>query len=127
MDHSSESCEVCELILFISFENINNIIMAALQEEIEFTLDFQRRGHNGITLLVNGVVFDPNTRNSDFPCTSEMDAPRVTHTLKVQFHCTAVKPGSYRFNASVDYCGREYSTQTFTVVVEYGKYIQYFT
>ena len=127
MDRSSESCEACELIMSISLENVNNIIMAALQEESEFTLDFQRRGHNGITLLVNGVVFDPNTRNSDFPCTSEMDAPHVTQTLKVQFHCTAVKPGSYRFNTCVDYCGREYSTQTFTVVVENGKYIQCFT
>ena len=76
---------------------------------------------------IHGVVFNLNTRNSDFPCTSEMNATGVTQALKVQFHCTAVKPGSYRFNASVDYCGREYSTQTFTVVVENGKYIQCFT
>ena len=107
----------------ISLESVDNIIKAALQEDTEFTLRFQQRGHNGITFLINGGVFDPNTRNPDFPCTSEMDATSVTQTLTVQFHCTAVKPGSYRFNANVDYCGRKYSTQTFTVVVENGKYI----
>ena len=67
----------------ISLESVDNTIKAALQEDIEFTLRFQQRGHNGIMFLINGVVFHPNTRNPDFPCTSEMDAPRVTQTFSL--------------------------------------------
>ena len=106
----------------VNVESVNNVIMIIQQDEVTFTLNFQHQGHNGFTFVINNEVFNPNGRNPDFPCTSEADTPDVTQTLEVQYHCTAVNPGSYRIEAYV-YCGSdEYFAQTFTVIVENGKY-----
>ena len=105
-----------------SLESVDNVITIGQQDEVNFTLRFQHRGHNGFTFEVNGVVFNPNNRNSGFPCTSEADTPLITQTLVVQYYCTAVQPGSYRTEANV-YCGSDdYFAQTLTVIVENGKY-----
>ena len=109
----------------VSEENVNNIITVTQQDEITFTVNFQRRGHNIFTFTVNETVFNPHTRYPDFPCTSEGDTTSVTQTLEVQYQCIAMESGIYTIEAYVTYCDRDYPTQTFTVIVENGKYIQF--
>ena len=104
--------------------SIINVIMATRQQEITFTLDFQQPGHNGFTFEVNENVFNPNRQDPDFTCISESDTASITETLQVQYHCTAVTPGSYRIEAYVYYCDRDYFAETLTVIVQNGKYIQ---
>ena len=111
-----------------SLRSVNNVVRVTQGDDITFIVMFQQRGHNGITFTVNGVTFNLNIKNPDFPCTSEADTseadtPDVTQTLEVQYHCTAVKPGSYMMEAFVYYCGREYFSRTFAVVAENGKYL----
>ena len=105
-----------------SLESVDNVIMIGLQDEVNFTLSFQHRGHNGFTFEVNDEVLNSNSRNPGFPCTSEADTPFITQTLVVQYRCVAVKPGRYRIEAYV-YCGSDdYHAQALTVIVENGKY-----
>ena len=104
--------------------SVNNVIMVTRQQEITFTLNFQQPGHNAFTFEVNKNVFNPNSIDPDFTCVSESDTASITETLQVQYHCTAVTPGSYRIEAYVYYCDRDYFAQTLTVIVENGKYIQ---
>ena len=106
-----------------SLRSVNNVVRVTQGDDITFIVMFPQRGHNGITFTVNGVVFHPNIKDPYFSCTSEADTPYVTQTLEVQYHCTAVQPGSYRIEAFVYYCDRDYFAQTFTVIAENGKYI----
>ena len=109
-------------MMSVSLSSVNNEILVTPQDEITFTVNFQRKGHNAFTFKVNDKIFNPNIRDPDFMCTSEGDVQNVTLTLEVRYHCIAVKPGRYRIQAYVYYCNRDYFTQNFTVVVENGKY-----
>ena len=102
-----------------SLRSVNNIMQT---DDITFTVNFPRRGHSGISFAINDKLFTPYIKDPGFMCTEEADASSVTQTLEVQYHCIAVKQGRYRIEANVYYCGRDYFTQTFTVVVENGKY-----
>ena len=116
---------MCDLTMSVSEENINNRITVTQQDEITFTVNFQQRGHNGFTFTVNETVFNPHIRYSGFPCTSEGDTTSLSQTLEVRYKCIAMESGIYIIEAYVTYCGRDYHTQAFTVIVENGKYIQY--
>ena len=105
-----------------SLQSVNNKIRVTSRDEITFTVNFQRQGHSAFSFKVNDTIFHQDIRDPDFMCTSESDALNLTETLEVQYHCIAVKPGSYRIQAYVYYCDRDYYTQNFTVVVENGKY-----
>ena len=120
------NCETCDLILTVNKESVNNVIRTLPQDALIFDQIFQYRGHSGFKFAVNSVVFNPYIRNPDFPCTAEPDVSDVTQTLQVRYHCMPVKPGSYRVNASVYYCGRDYFAQNqFIVMVENGNITQY--
>ena len=61
---------------------------------------------------MNDTIFNPNTRDPDFPCTAEANVSNLTQTLEVQHLCIAVKS----VKASVSYYGRYYFAQNhFTV------------
>ena len=105
-----------------SLQSVNNEIRVRLQDEITFTVNFQQQGHSGFSFIVNDKVFNSNTRDTDFSCTSERDVLKIADTLEVRYHCTAVVSGSYRIQAHVYYCNMDYYTENVTVVVENGKY-----
>ena len=100
-----------------NLSSVNGTIVVAERDKMTFTLTFTHQDHSGFTFMVNELIINPN-----FPCTSVGDTDDVTQTLVVQYHCTAMQPGTYNISSFVTFCNFEYYPQTsFTVVLKNGK------